>query len=412
MAEGYYSGARARDPERDPEVGGEHSPVAAPLAVLVTTALLTLMQLYAAIPLASVVGEDFGGGSATAALATTWSLAYAAGFLVFGPVSDRYGRKTILVPGMAALAVATASVSMAPSIGVLAALRAVQGFAAATFTPVALAWASQGLPPRWRTTAIGAMSTAFMVAGILGQVYAQALALAVGWRPVFWVAAVAFALAAIGLATVLREPARAGSGDRLGRRFGQLARFLTRREFALPAVAAFTLLLTFVATYAALGPWLQTQFGLDSTAVLLVRLAGLPAMLLAPLAGALGARFGLARISVAGYTLAALGLGLIALTAGTLWALVIASMVFVAGVATAIPNMISLFGARAGEARAAGISLNGFLLFTGASLGQLLPDLIPGFIALVMALATVMIASAILVALSALSPGQHASPQT
>jgi MFS family permease len=90
--------------------GTEQAPVLAPLAVLVSSALLVLSQLYLAIPLAPIIAEVLGrGGSATAAaLGTTYALAYGLGFLIFGPLSDRYGRKPILVPGMAVLAIVTA----------------------------------------------------------------------------------------------------------------------------------------------------------------------------------------------------------------------------------------------------------------------------------------------------------------
>src|SRR5918997_3679695 len=179
----------------------ESARVAAPLAILVTCALLVLMQLYLAIPLAPVLDKDFASGGGAVALGTVYSLAYALGFLIFGPLSDRYGRKAVLVPGMAGLAIATAALSLAPSMALVGVLRAVQGLLAASFAAVALAYVGEGLPRRWRSTGVGAISTAFLVAGIVGQVYAQAVAQALGWRWVFGLAAPAFALAAVALAT-------------------------------------------------------------------------------------------------------------------------------------------------------------------------------------------------------------------
>jgi YNFM family putative membrane transporter len=187
-------------PHTRAKAGSDQAPVLAPLAVLVSCALLVLAQLYLAITLAPVIGEALGGGgpAAAAALGTTYALAYGLGFLIFGPLSDRYGRKPILVAGMAVLAVATAGMAAASSLAMVAAVRTVQGLVAASFSAVALAYVGEALPPRWRSTGIGAMSTAFLSAGILGQVYAEAVAQAIGWRWVFGLAAPAFVIAAIG----------------------------------------------------------------------------------------------------------------------------------------------------------------------------------------------------------------------
>jgi MFS transporter, YNFM family, putative membrane transport protein len=343
------------------------------------------------------------GGSAeatAAAVGTTYALAYGLGFLIFGPLSDRYGRKPILVPGMAALALATAGLAVASSLPMVAVLRSIQGFLAASFSTVALAYVGEALPPRWRPTGIGAMSTAFLSAGILGQVYAQAVADALGWRWVFGLAAPAFVIGAIAIATVLLEPPRRGDSVSLGQKFKELAAMAVRRELTLINAAAFPVLLSFVAMYAALGPILQTQFGLDDTSVLYVRLAGLPAMLLAPLAGWLVGRLGGTRVAVFGYLLAAAGLAGEAFSTAALWPLVMASVVFVLGIATIVPSVIGMVGNRGGKSRAGALSLNGLYVFAGASCGPLVAQLPIGFSGLMLALAALLVIAAGLVAVS------------
>src|SRR5215210_5237304 len=124
----------------------ESARVAAPLAILVPCAMLVLMQLYLAIPLAPVVGRALASGAAAAALGTAYSLAYALGLLIFGPLSDRYGRKPVLIPGMVALAIATATLSFASSMTMVAVLRIVQGLLAASFAAVVLAYVGEALP--------------------------------------------------------------------------------------------------------------------------------------------------------------------------------------------------------------------------------------------------------------------------
>ena len=402
-------GIGVREPEMiDPtqsagvKAGGERAPVVAPLAVLVSCALLVLMQLYLAIPLAPVMGEALGGGgaAAAAALGTAYALAYGLGFLIFGPVSDRYGRKPVLVPGMAALAVATAGLAAASSLPMIGLLRSVQGLLAASFAAVALAYVGEALPPRWRSTGIGAISTAFLVAGILGQVYAQAVAQAIGWRWVFGLAAPAFAFCAIAIATVLLEPARGGPPASLGQKYRELAAVAVRRELAPVYAACLPVLLSFVAMYATLGPLVQTRFGLDDSGILLVRLAALPVMLLAPFAGWLVGRHGPTRVAVAGYLVAAAGLTLQAVFANVLSPLIIASMVFVAGIAALVPAVIALVGSRAGSTRAGALGLTGLAVFAGASLGPLAAELPLGFAGLLLVLAALLIVGGALVAFS------------
>jgi MFS transporter, YNFM family, putative membrane transport protein len=375
-------------PRARAEAGSEQAPVVAPLTVLVGSALLVLAQLYLAITLAPVIAEVYASGAraAAAAVGTTYALAYGLGFLIFGPLSDRYGRKPILVPGMVVLAVATAGLAAASSLPMVAVLRSIQGLLAASFATVALAYVGEALPPRWRSTGIGAMSTAFLSAGILGQVYAQAVAQALGWRWVFGLAAPAFVIAAIAMAMILREPPRSGSP--------------VRRELTLVNAAAFPVLLSFVAMYAALGPLLQTQFGLEQSSVLLVRLAGLPAMLLAPLAGWLVGRYGPIRVAVVGYVIAAAGLAAEGLSVFVPWALIISSVVFVLGVATIVPSVIGLVGSRGGSSRAGALAVNGVAVFAGASCGPLAAQLPIGFTGLMLLLAALLIIAAGLVAIS------------
>jgi MFS transporter, YNFM family, putative membrane transport protein len=383
-----------------PAVGGERASVVAPVVVLVICGLLVLMQLYIAIPLAPVVGQALGSDGAPAALGTAYSLAYALGLLVFGTLSDRYGRKAILVPGMAALAIATACLSAASSLPAVAVLRCVQGLVAGSFAAAALPYVSEALPPRWRSPGIGAVTTAFLVAGIVGQVYAEAVALVLGWRWVFALAAPAFAVASVALAKVLVEPVHDPQPIGLRQRYRALAALAVRRELALPYAAVVTVLLSFVAMYAALGPLLRTRFGLADSDVLLVRLAGLPGMVLAPLAGWLVGRFGPIHVAVAGFMLAATGLAVEAVTVAELWALVVASAVFVAGIATVVPALIALIGSRAGANRGGALGLAGLVLFAGASCGPLAASLPLGFTSLLLALAALLVVGSTLVAIS------------
>ncbi|MGN9841668.1 MFS transporter [Nonomuraea sp. H19] len=353
-----------------------HSPSTEPgvaragtVPLLVATALVVLVQLYVSIPLHQPVAADLGSTGVTAALVAGYAFAYALGFLIYGPLSDHYGRRRVLVSGLAALTVATLAVSLAPSVGALAVLRAVQGLAAATFAPTALAYLGEVLPPRQRATAIGAISIAFLSAGILGQLAATVTAAAVGWRGTFSLGSVLLAALTLAAFAVLREPDIDRPRQSLSAHYTALVRFAVRGRSLLLAAGHLVVLGGFMGMHSLVGPHLNAA-GLSDTEIMLVRAAALPAMSCSLLAGPLAARLGLPRAALTGFVLSAAGLAAVAVLGGVLAGLVAASVIFVSGVAVLVPTMITLWGEAAHPARGVGMALNGFVLFLGAGLGS------------------------------------------
>lgn len=212
------------------------------VSILVVAALFVLTQLYAAIPLLGPVGISMGA-DATFALSTCFSVTYAVGFLIWGPISDRYGRKKVMTASIGVLAVATLLCSGASSLPILAGLRALQGAAASGFAPVALAYLTEAVAPRWRARAIGAMSAAFLVAGIFGQVLASTIALRASWSWFFVACGVVLAMIfTIILFSVVEVPNHTPSMTLL-QQFGNLVGLLFRPEIVLLGIAHITLLL-------------------------------------------------------------------------------------------------------------------------------------------------------------------------
>lgn len=381
--------ARIDDSSTTGRSGREHPATGATIALLVATAFIVLTQLYSAIPLISPVGEDLDA-DVTFALSTVFSLCYAAGFVVWGPLADQYGRKRIMAIGLIALAVATIGSGFASSVPMLAVLRGAQGAVASSFAPVALAYLSEAVPPNRRATAIGAMSTAFLVAGIGGQAAASGIALSLGWRWLFFGSGAVLALCLLGIAALVVEPRRAVGDSGLAGRFAAVGRVAIRPSVLLLSAAHLTLLLSFVAMYTALGPHVA-ELGLQPSQVIWMRLVGLPGMFASLLAGPLSRRLGVAGVARLGFGLAAAGLLLEAALMGSLLGTALTSLVFVTGVALAVPAMITLFGEAAAPNRAGGMALNGFVLFLGASIGPMITQLPLGFPLLLLGLAALML---------------------
>lgn len=374
-------------------------------ATLVVTALLVLTQLYAAIPLLKPISGQLHG-SATFALSTAFSLTYAAGFLIWGPVSDHYGRRRIMALALGILTVSTACCALAPSLPALAILRAVQGLSASGFAPVALAHLSEAPAPPRRARAIGAMSTSFLVAGIAGQVLASLVALHLGWRWFFPLCAGLLAVALVVILAVVHDAART-PGSSLRGQFQALGRLALRPAVLALSLAHLTLLMVFVAMYTGIGGHLES-LGMQPSTIILIRLAALPAMFLSLGAGALAARWSWPQVARLGFGLSALGMLGEALLAGNLVGLVAASVVYVAGVALAAPAMISLYGQVSAPNRGSGMALNGFILFVGTSIGPLLATSVPTFRGLALALAGILaVALAAVTGFKALVGAEH-----
>lgn len=111
------------------------------IILLSLCALLVVSQLYIPIPLINMFSQYFSVKTSVAIwIGSGFGFAYAAGFLVFGPLSDRFGRKPLLVPGLFLLGLITFLIGFSTHFYSIITLRLLQGFVAATFAPAALAY--------------------------------------------------------------------------------------------------------------------------------------------------------------------------------------------------------------------------------------------------------------------------------
>ncbi|HVA14557.1 MAG TPA: DHA2 family efflux MFS transporter permease subunit [Stellaceae bacterium] len=100
---------------------------------------------------------------------------------------DRFGRRRMLITGIAVFAAASAACGLAPNIAWLIAARAVQGAGAALVMPLAMALLSGAFPPAERGKALGIFTGINGGALIAGPVLGGAIAGGFAWQWIFWI---------------------------------------------------------------------------------------------------------------------------------------------------------------------------------------------------------------------------------
>lgn len=112
-------------------------------------------------------------------------LGLALGQLVHGPLSDRHGRKPVLLAGLALYIAATAGCAAAPAIGPLIGLRLVQGFAAAVAQILTRAIVRDRYDREAAARLLSYIFVVFAVAPIAAPVIGAHVAVRFGWATVF-----------------------------------------------------------------------------------------------------------------------------------------------------------------------------------------------------------------------------------
>jgi EmrB/QacA subfamily drug resistance transporter len=183
------------------EAGGPKR-AGAVLATLILVAGVANLNLAVANVALPDIGKAFDAGQTMVDLiAVGYSLGLAASVLYLGAVGDRYGRKRMLVLGMALSIPASLLAGFAPSADVLFIARVLGGVAAGMAYPTTLALITALWSGQERTKAIALWSALGGGASALGPLLAGALLEGFDWGSVFLISA---PLAAIALVAVWR----------------------------------------------------------------------------------------------------------------------------------------------------------------------------------------------------------------
>ncbi len=161
------------------------------MAVIASVSGLNVAQLQVALTLHASQSDVLW-------MINIYTVTLASLLLPLGALGDRWGRKPVLLTGLAIFGVASAAAGLAPSSEVMLAARLLSGVGAAMIMPVTLAVITSTFPDEERSKAIGVWTAVAGGGGILGMYLSAVLVDLASWRWLF-VLPVGLVLVAIGM---------------------------------------------------------------------------------------------------------------------------------------------------------------------------------------------------------------------
>lgn len=218
-------------------LGGLPASTRRSLAVAFSTSVAVIMGVNLVYPLLPPMMADLGLGKSTVGLiVTVYTLPAIVLTPLAGALADLWGRRPLLFGGMVLFGLGGAGVALAPSLGWVLALRALQGVGASAITPLTITLLSDLLQGERETSAQGTKVVLDRIGLAIIPAIGGALALR-SWRLAFGLYALAVPIAFAGLLW-LAETRPAERGSLLGY-FGALGEIGRRPRLLIAFSAGF-----------------------------------------------------------------------------------------------------------------------------------------------------------------------------
>ncbi len=313
------------------------------LVIVYLTVFLDLLGFGIILPALPFYAESFGAtGVWVGALLTAYSAAQFLGAPVLGRLSDRYGRRPIILISLAGSALSMVVTGLAQGLMVLLAGRSLAGIFGGSIS-AAQAYIADVTAPEERTRYMGILGASIGLGFVFGPAIGALLS-PFGFSTAAFVAA--------GLATVnfcmgllfLREPyKKVGYPSRVPVTLGSILAGLRNPSVGRILLATFLVTFGFVSLEATFALFGQRRFGLDARDMGIIFTAAglLIALVQGGLVGRLSARLGERGVAIAGGALMAVGFSLVPFMPSLITTLAVLGFVAV-GQGLSVPTLSSL----------------------------------------------------------------------
>ncbi|MGQ4617637.1 MFS transporter [Nocardia sp. R7R-8] len=337
--------------------------------VFVLAALLATGQMYVPIPLFTAMQAEWRVGPAVLTwIISAFAVGYAGGFVLFGPLSDRYGHRRVLVTGMLVAAVVTLLTGLAFGAAPAVGLRVAQGLVIGSIPPAIMAYVATRIAPAHRAVATMSVATSFLAATVIAQIVSQWMVRAFPWRTVFVASAIVFAVLALVLRSALPADAATGRDQPLRHSYAAIPAVLRIRALVPMLIAGALSMAVMVGVYTGLE---LTGVVRGSGELLALRAGALPVMVALPVLAVPLARLSKHGQIALGVLIAAAAMVVAAFEGTHPAALAVLLAVLVGGLGIIGPAVLQSAGELGGESRAAAMSVAMFSFYVGATVGPL-----------------------------------------
>ncbi len=187
-------------------------PIQRPLVTAAVMAAMFVIAIEATIVATAMpqIAASLGDLHLYAWVFSSFLLTQTATTVIFGKLADVYGRRPILLAGLAVFTVGSLLCGTAHSMAALIVWRLVQGVGAGAIQPVAMTVVGDLYPAEERGRVQGWLASIWGISSVLGPLAGALIVSRLSWAWIFWINVPVCLLAAAGFVLFLHENVRVG----------------------------------------------------------------------------------------------------------------------------------------------------------------------------------------------------------
>lgn len=271
--------------------------------------LFAFLQVYSVQAILPILQQDFSANETQLGLmvgATVIGIAIISPFI--GLLSDRFGRRNIIILSIIGLAIPTFLMSFTPSLNAMIALRFLQGIAVPGITVVTIAYIGEEITGKYLGQAMSMYVSGTVLGGFLGRFILGHLQDIIGWRKAFIIMGIATLIGAIWVAWQLPSSKNFIANQNLKSSLQIFKQHLSNRHIIMPALLGMCVLFSLVGCFTYINLHLANEpYRLSSSDLANIFAIYLIGMVITPIAGQLIHRFGTQCIIMGATMLSMLG---------------------------------------------------------------------------------------------------------